>query len=216
MDKREKLFKNLNSLVLFILFSAAAAVSFYLLSKGNIYNGILVILSVPMLLIPSIFYRIFRLEPIYSLNFLAYLFISFAYTLGVALSGYNKIPLLDKAAHTFSGVFFTFIGLILIYTLKPEKKLSKEDFPMIAIFSVSFSLAVAAIWEIIEYLINFIAKNDPQKVKTTGVNDTMLDIIVCTIGSLFFLIPIYLYFYKNKKSFLMGIYNTLTQKSGEG
>ena len=208
MEKRELFFKKLNTVLCFALPVIAIIISSYCFIHSHVYNGTLVLLTIPMLIIPNLFYGIFKATPVNSLNFLVYLFITLAYTIGVALSGYNNIPLFDKLAHTLSGVLFTFIGLVLLTILKPEQNISKRDFPLLSIFSVSFSLAVAAVWEIIEYTINYIAHNDPQKVARTGVNDTMLDIIVCAAGSLLFLIPMYLYFYKHKKSFMMGIYTT--------
>ena len=51
--------------------------------------------------------------------------------------------------------------------------------------------------------INLVLHNDPQKVLNTGVNDTMLDMIVCLIGALFLAICMYFYYQKGKKEFFM-------------
>ena len=62
------------------------------------------------------------------------------------------------------------------------------------------------IWEIIEYALSYLLGNDCQNVLTTGVNDTMQDMIVCLIGALVFLIPLLLYYLKGRKGLLMGIF----------
>ena len=45
----------------------------------------------------------------------------------------------------------------------------------------------------------------------TGVADTMIDMIVCTLGSLILLFPMYLYYRRGKTSFFMGIVETFVR-----
>ena len=59
-------------------------------------------------------------------------------------------------------------------------------------------MAMACFWEICEYVLSLVVHNDPQMVAATGIQDTMLDMIVCTIGALLMLIPYYFY-YKKKE-----------------
>ena len=47
---------------------------------------------------------------------------------------------------------------------------------------------VAGIWEIFEFTVSKIMGTDPQHVKTTGVDDTMLDTIMAFTGSVIFII----------------------------
>ena len=81
--------------------------------------------------------------------------------------------------------------------------MQKSDGPQAIVFSVSFAMLIAVVWEIFEYAINLVLHNDPQKVLNTGVNDTMLDMIVCLIGALFLAICMYFYYQKGKKEFFM-------------
>ena len=60
------------------------------------------------------------------------------------------------------------------------------------LFIISFSLGIAALWEIFEYLASYYFNMDPQKVILTGVTDTMGDIIVAFLGSI--LVSICYYF----------------------
>ena len=49
---------------------------------------------------------------------------------------------------------------------------------------ISITLAIASLWECFEYCANILFGGDAQRVATTGVNDTMQDIIVAFIGSI--------------------------------
>ncbi len=53
---------------------------------------------------------------------------------------------------------------------------------------------------------NFIFHSDPQHVLTTGVNDTMQDMIVCLVGSLFILFSVWRYYRKGKAGPAMRIF----------
>ena len=95
------------------------------------------------------------------------------------------------------------MGVILYYWLKPGHKAEPVDCGRVCWFSVSFTMLVAVGWEIFEYAINLVLHNDPQKVAETGVNDTMLDMIVCLVGALCLLPSFFAYFRKGKTGFFM-------------
>ena len=66
-------------------------------------------------------------------------------------------------------------------------------------------------WEIVEFVINLVLHNDPQHVLDTGVTDTMMDMIVCLIGSLIFWIPMYRYCRSKKGGLLMDVFESFRQ-----
>ena len=169
----------------------------------SFYFMLLTAVSFLLLSLPWLANRIFHLKPVYEFHFMVYIFCFFAFVIGMLFQGYHTIPLYDKAVHCLSGIFFSFIGVVFFYLLKPEKRMLQEDYPLLAAFAFTFSMAIAAVWEIYEYIINFILKTDPQNVLTTGVNDTMLDIISCLIGTLFMEISIFFYYKKQKRGCLM-------------
>ena len=72
-------------------------------------------------------------------------------------------------------------------------------------------MGMACFWEICEYTLDLVVHNDPQKVLTTGIHDTMQDMIVCTIGALLMFIPYYLYYKKKKVGFIMGGFERMVQ-----
>lgn len=121
------------------------------------------------------------------------LFIFMAHFLGVTCDLYTKIYWFDKFVHCLSGVLTSFIA---IYILRFNKV--KTNIFMNIIFIISFSMLVASLWEVFEYLSSFYFNLDPQKVASTGVNDTMGDIIVAFIGSIF---VSFCYYYEDRNKF---------------
>ena len=53
---------------------------------------------------------------------------------------------------------------------------------IIIIFMIFCTLALSSIWEIFEYIASIVFKEDVQNVLTTGVRDTMEDIIASLIS----------------------------------
>lgn len=130
------------------------------------------------------------------------------------MQGYSYIPFYDKFAHTLSGVFFTLLGVIFFYLLKPKKTIETSDFPLLSVFCLSFSIAIAGVWEIGEYLVGMLFPFlDPQQVSVSGVNDTMQDIIVCVFGSFLFYFGLLSAFRKGKPNFLLTGFDTFFHKN---
>lgn len=143
--------------------------------------------------------KVFKLKIGDGLNFIYILFIFMAHFLGVTCELYNKIYWFDKFAHFLSGVLTAFIAIYLLVSLKNK---SKHNLFFSILFIITFSLAVAAFWEIFEYLSSYYFHLDPQKVALTGVSDTMGDIIVAFLGSI--LVSWCYYFeYKEDKDLLI-------------
>lgn len=156
-------------------------------------------------LLPPLLWKIAGLKPVWVINVFLYLFVALAFGGGMMLNGYHLLPYYDKFVHCLSGVLFTLIGGCLYFFLKPDARPEKSEGKLHCAFSVFFSLSVGCIWEVIEYVLNIFLHNDPQNVLTTGVNDTMQDLISCMIGS--FIVAVFLsgYFKKNKRNFISDI-----------
>ena len=54
------------------------------------------------------------------------------------------------------------------------------------IFIIIFTLAIAGLWEFFEFFSDLILKGDAQRVVTSGVTDTMTDMIAAFISSIIF------------------------------
>ena len=128
--------------------------------------------------------------------YLIYSFIIGAMYLGNVFDFYTIIPMYDKILHLLSGLIIEMIGYILFLHVSngSEDNSFKRYMPML--FSIIFSIAAAAVWEIWEFstdqLFGFASQNN-------SLNDTMWDIICGTLMWIVANIPIYLYHIKSKK-----------------
>lgn len=143
--------------------------------------------------------KLLKIKPVYSLYAVIIAFTFAAYTLGVACALYKITPLYDKILHMLSGTFVMMLSPALFYTLKSGHTVEKSDCALAVCFCVLTSLAVAGVWELAEYFISLTAGIDPQNVLSTGVADTMQDMIVCTIGTLLAVPPL-IEFYKTGRA----------------
>ena len=114
--------------------------------------------------------------------------------------------------HTLTGVRFGLCGLIAFYFLKPMQNgkivVCKEEFLLAAVFSAGIAAIIAICWEIVEFVLDLGLHNDPQHVLDTGVNDTMMDMIVCMVGALLFWLPLRSSYAKGTRGLLMGIFES--------
>ena len=116
--------------------------------------------------------------------------------LGNVFDFYIIIPMYDKILHLLSGLIIGLIGYILFLHVSNGNidNSFKRYMPML--FSVIFSIAGAAVWEIWEFstdqLLGFASQNN-------SLHDTMWDIICGTIMGIVANVPIYLYYIKGKK-----------------
>ena len=132
--------------------------------------------------LPYIIRKVFKVNISEGFSFMYIIFIFMAHYLGVIEGFYNKFPGYDKIVHTLSGALTAYIA----YLILKNKKTNDTIFNII--FMISFTFMVAGMWEIFEFICNIFFGGDAQKVKTTGVDDTMWDIIVAFIGTIIFTI----------------------------
>lgn len=169
-----------------IAFSFLTAIIWAMLNPSCInFSRILVIISIlPVIYIPRILNKFFSLKIDKKTELIYILFIFFAQILGSVLRFYQTVPYYDKFIHFISGFLSCTFALVIIkkYHLQTQK-LSFRN-----LLILLMSLAVAVGWEMFEYTSDKILKGDTQNVLTTGVNDTMQDVIMAFLASLFFII----------------------------
>lgn len=128
--------------------------------------------------------------------YLIYSFIIGAMYLGNVFDFYIIIPMYDKILHLLSGLIIGLIGYILFLHLSNGSGGNSFKRYMPILFSIIFSIACAAVWEIWEFstdqLFGFASQNN-------SLHDTMWDIICGTLMGIISNIPIYLYYIKGKK-----------------
>lgn len=107
---------------------------------------------------------------------------------------YTKFWWWDIALHTSSGIALGFIGFIILYILYHKNLITAKPF-WIVLFSFCFAVAIGAVWEIFEFVMDSLFGFNMQK---SGLIDTMWDLIVDSIGALFTSLVGY-YYIKGKK-----------------
>lgn len=202
--------KNNLGIIVFIVFFSLFGIGMciYHLRITNDSEGALSGILMPLfLLIPPLCYRIFRIRPVRSLTWAIYIFSFLAFGLGVAARLYRLTDWYDKIVHFCSGYFFTMIGMGIFYYLKKDKVIEPDkDCALSAWLSGATSFFIAVIWEIFEYTDSLlIPGHDPQRVAATGVGDTMTDLIASSIGAVFAVVFIVLYYKKKIKGPLLKV-----------
>lgn len=167
--------------ILAILYSIITSVLF-------IYNkDIQILLFLIYILIPFIF----KIKPSYILIYLVFGFISIL--LGFLIHFYKILTWYDSFTHFIWGFVSCVIAIIV---LKKLKMYNEKNLLFNIIFIFTFTLSLSCLWEVFEFIIDIIFKSDMQR-KSTGVYDTMKDIIVAILGNVLFIIW-YFYEYKYK------------------
>jgi len=103
----------------------------------------------------------------------------------------------------FSAAGLGVIGFMLVFMLASRQKI-KTSYLLLAIFSFSFALALGVMWEIFEFIVDNLSEANMQR---SGLNDTMGDLIVDTVGALAASVSGYLYIKFNKAPVLRGMIN---------
>ena len=159
------------------------------------------------------FYKLFHLRRGYQMEFCVFFFTFLAYPLGGTAEFYQKIQGFDKVAHTLSGVFVAMLALTLFLILQKKRPLKEHSVPTAVLFVFFASMAVAGLFELCEWTAAALTGRDLQCVLTTGVNDTMQDMLVCLIGTALFC-PLIPRFYRGGYDPLTGAVAGFLEKNG--
>ncbi len=182
------------SLILYTLGTFLCCVARYM-ETGSIVAALFVLVSFLYLTVVFILYGIFRVKA-YQMGTLLVAFIFGAFTLGIAMRLYAKIWWYDLLVHGVSGVFLSLAGLCLCYYL------GNAGGNLTTVFCFCFAMTGGALWEIVEYVLFLITGIESQHVATTGVGDTMEDLMICLFGAVIFAILHQLYIRKGWFSWL--------------
>lgn len=173
--------KKLNNVLIFLitLISLCYAVRDF---NYGAYDRLLSSLSIVLVLfIPRILTKILKSKIPSTLEFIYIIFIFLAQFLGSVVNLYSKIWWYDLFMHFLSGIFTAVIALFVLkwFGLYKEKNKSFN-----IVFIISFSLMVASLWEFGEFFAYNLFGMDVQHHLTTGVFDTMQDMLVAFLGSI--------------------------------
>ena len=132
--------------------------------ERNFETIFLSILTLLMLLVPSIIQVTFRVEISTVLESIILLFVFAAQILGEINGFYVKFPHWDTLLHTLNGFLAAAIGFSLVDVLNRSEKLIFRVSPFFAVMvSFCFSMTIGVVWEMFEFLMDQIGGFDMQK-----------------------------------------------------
>lgn len=143
----------------------------------NYENLFLCVLTLVLLLIPSLIQINLKIELPTALEITILVFIFAAEILGEIQSYYIKFPFWDTVLHTINGFLMAAIGFALVDILNRSKKFSIQLSPVfLAIVAFCFSMTIGVIWEFFEYGMDQFFGLDMQKdTVIQGFSSVLLD-----------------------------------------
>jgi hypothetical protein len=214
-------------IVLFFLFASIASLIFQLFSgledgikltdllEERMYYFFFIMVTLIYMALPKLIQKKMGFVADQRLVIVITLFIFAGSFLGQALSFFDRFFWWDMMLHTISGVILGLLAFALTSALNESKNATVALNPFyVAMFSFTFAVAIGGLWEIGEYLFDWILgttmqcwNDDPSRYFTghdyqgVAIIDTMEDMIVSTIGAL--VVSVVGYFYLSRgKSFM--------------
>lgn len=167
-----------SSFIVYIVLRALVILCMVLqILKHNYENVFLCILTLFLLIIPSLLQVNLKIELPTTLEIIIMLFIFAAEILGEIEAYYIKLPNWDTILHTLNGFLMAAIGFSLVDILNREERLKFELSPVfMAIVAFCFSMTVGVVWEFFEFGMDTIFNLDMQKdTVLSSISSVMLD-----------------------------------------
>jgi len=108
----------------------------------------------------------------------------------------TRIPYYDKAGHFLGSLTFALFGFVLVRIMSIRQKINLTKL-QITIWVLMFSVAIGSMWEMGEYVLDFLPGMNNQK----GLSDTMIDGIFNLMGGMFIAMLVYFKYDYMKKLF---------------
>lgn len=130
----------------------------------NYENVFLCLLTLFLLIVPSIIQVEFKVELPTTLEIILLLFIFCAEILGETQSFYLRFPMWDTVLHTLNGFIAVAIGFSLVDLMNRDPRIHFQMSPLfVAIVAFCFSMTIGVIWEFFEFFMDRFAGLDMQK-----------------------------------------------------
>ena len=144
------------------------------LFNQNYENVFVCILTLILMIVPSVLQATFKVEFPSTLEIIILLFIFSAEILGEIESFYIHFPYWDTILHTLNGFICAALGVSLVEILNKDKRIPFQMSPFfLAIVSFCFSMTVGVLWEFFEFFMDQVFLLDMQK-------DTVINYISST------------------------------------
>ena len=168
----------MNNIIILLLF-ILSIVNFVIVGSYNFISILTIITFIFLLFVPKIFSKFVSKR----IEFWYLFFLVLAYFLGIIFDLYKIISWYDSFVHFISGIFGSFIAVFIYLKFNNTKEKIFGD-----LFVFSFSMMIAGLWEILEFFLSNLLGVDMQNVLTTGINDTMKDIVCALLGTIILIV----------------------------
>lgn len=182
-----KKLKEMNNLI--CIFVTIYSLYLAITSSGGLYGSLIKLSVIPIIFLPQIIEKLFQVNINNWMKNIYVIFIFLAHFLGSIVDLYHTIYWYDSFTHFLSGILIAFLAT---YILVLCKKYSEKSIVFTVLFIMGLSFLVAGLWEMFEFTSDKLFGKDAQNVLTTGVDDTMKDMIVAALGTALYCI-LYVY-----------------------
>jgi uncharacterized membrane protein YjdF len=166
----------------------------------------LVTLIIATLFAPILFRKRIEIEIPVEFHITAVIFIFASFYLGEVQDFYFKYWWWDIALHATAGLLMGILGFLLVYVLNESKRVELHMTPgFIAFFAFTFAVSIGAIWEIFEFGMDQIfgtVMQKPMLGDSSGLTDTMWDMIVNALGAFIISVTGWWYLKRRKNYFV--------------
>lgn len=147
------------------------------LFNQNYENAFLCVLTLVLMIVPSVLQVTFKVEFPSMLEIIVLLFIFAAEILGEISSFYIYFPHWDTILHTLNGFLCAALGVSLVEILNKDKRIPFQMSPFfLAMVSFCFSMTIGVLWEFFEFGMDRMFLLDMQKdTVISQISTTYLD-----------------------------------------
>jgi len=171
--------RNWSALLLGALLLSLIAAIVLAVTAGNWQSAFLAGATIIFILLPFALAKQFDIYVPRVFSFALALFVYATLFLGEANRFYYDVWWWDVMLHSGSAFAFGLLGLIVLMLSVSKQTITAKPI-VLSVFAFSFSLMIGVLWEIFEFSGDQLFNMDMQK---DGLNDTMWDFIVNTIGA---------------------------------
>jgi len=151
------------------------------LLEGNWTTLWMAVLTLAVLMLPSLVERRFHVDIPSEFEIIVILFIYAALFLGELRQFYDRFWWWDNMLHGLSGLILGNLGFLLVSYLNASSRVNLRLSPrFVSFFAFCFAVAMGAMWEIFEFFMDRVFGFHMQR---NSLEDTMTDLILDTLGA---------------------------------
>lgn len=159
------LYRNKSTVTVYLILRALVILALVRgIFRGDYQSVFYCILTLTLMLMPSIISKQLKIELPSTLEVVILLFIFAAEILGELNSFYVRVPHWDTMLHTLNGFLCAAIGFALLELLNRDEHISFQLSPVyLALMAFCFSMTVGVLWEFFEFTGDSLLGMDMQK-----------------------------------------------------